>query len=254
MSNHKLAWGLLLVVSLAFLWGLISLYQLRFVAGDIYPAYSSLRSDPLGAEALFDSMAQLPGYTVHRNFQEMENLHDRNVTILWLGEDPFSLALAREDDLKQFEETASRGVRLVFALRPVKHKPASENMAMKDTALERRWGVTFDYIPRSAAETQSDTDDQDRLLPKKTALVMKVGGNASPIIEKQCGAGSVVLIGNAYPFSNEALATERDPTLLACAIGPFRTILFDEHHLGLSEDASVVMLARKYRLTGLAWG
>jgi hypothetical protein len=254
MRSQKLAWALLLGICVAFTWGLISLYELRFVAGDIYPAYSSLRSDPLGAEALFDSTAQLPGYSARRNFQELENLHDRNVTILCLGEDPFSFALAQEDDLKRLAETASRGVRLVFALRPVKHKPASENMAVKGAALERRWGITFDYIPRLAIEAQSDTDDQERLLPKKTALVMKEGGHASPVIEKQFGAGSVVLIGNAYPFSNEALATERDANLLARAIGPFRTILFDEHHLGLSEDASVVMLARKYRLTGLAGG
>src|SRR5258708_26058278 len=138
MRNQKLAWGLLAVISVAFAWGLISLYERRFVAGDIYPAYSSLRSDPLGAEALYDSTAQLPGYSVRRNFQEMEQLRDRNVTLLWLGEDPFSFPLAQEDDLKRLEQTASRGVRLVFALRPVKHKPASENMEVKGAALERR--------------------------------------------------------------------------------------------------------------------
>jgi hypothetical protein len=250
MRSQKLAWALLLGVSIAFGWGLIQLYELRFAAGDIYPVYSSLRSDPLGAEAFFDSASQLPDYTTRRNFQELEHVSDRNATILWLGEDPFSFALAQEDDLKHFEEIAARGVRLVFAMTPVKRKPASENMAVKGGALERRWGVTFDYVPRLAAELPFDTGDH----PKKTALVMKTGGVASPIIEKSFGAGSVVLVGNAYPFSNEALATERDAALLARAIGPFHTILFDERHLGLTEDASVVMLARKYRLTGLAGG
>jgi hypothetical protein len=250
MTSPKLAWALLLGVSIAFGWGLIRLYGLRFDAGDIYPVYSSMRSDPLGAEAFFDSASQLPGYSTRRNFQELEHVRDRNATILWLGEDPFSFALAQEDDLKHFEELAARGVRLVFAMMPVKRKPASENMAVKGGALERRWGVTFDYVPRLAAELPFDTSDH----PKKTALVMKAGGVASPIIEKQFGAGSVVLVGNAYPFSNEALATERDAALLARAIGPFHTILFDERHLGLTEDASVVMLARKYRLTGLAGG
>src|SRR6202023_1528489 len=33
-----------------------------------------------------------------------------------------------------------------------------------------------------------------------------------------------------------------------------RTVIFDEHHLGLSENASIAMLARKYRLVGLAAG
>ena len=254
MTNTRLAWTLLIVVSIAFVWGLISLYELRFEAGDIYPVYSALRSDPLGSEALFDSVAQLPGYSARRSFQDVEHVRDRNATILFLGADPFTFALFAEEDFKQMEEIASRGVRLVFAMAPVKRKPPSEKMAVKDSALERRWGVTFDYIPSPASEAQSFTGDQGRLVPKKTALVMKTGSAASPVIEKQFGSGSVVLVGTAYPFSNEALATERDVALLARVIGSFRTIIFDEHHLGLSEEASVVMLARKYRLTGLAGG
>src|SRR5258708_35826779 len=121
MRNQKLAWALLVGISVAFAWGLISLYELRFVAGDIYPAYSSLRSDPLGAEALFDSTAQLPGYSVRRNFQELDQLRDRNVTLLWLGEDPFSFALAHEGDLKRLEGAAAPGARLAVALRPPQH-------------------------------------------------------------------------------------------------------------------------------------
>jgi hypothetical protein len=254
MTNPKVAWTLLIVVSIAFVWGLVSLYELRFDTGDIYPVYSSLRSDPLGAEALFDSAAQLPGYSTRRSFEELERVRDRNATILFLGADPFMFALYTEEDFKQMEEMAARGVRLVFAMAPVKRKPSSEKMAVKDSALERRWGITFDYVPRPAHETQSYSGDESRLVPKKTALIMKAGGKASPMIEKQFGAGSVVLVGSAYPFSNEALATERDATLLSRTIGPFHTIIFDERHLGLSEDASVVMLARKYRLTGLAGG
>jgi hypothetical protein len=37
-------------------------------------------------------------------------------------------------------------------------------------------------------------------------------------------------------------------------LGAGQTIVFDEHHLGLSETASLVMLARKYRLVGLGLG
>src|SRR5207244_5727380 len=101
MRSSKVAWALLLVVSIAFVWGLISLYEQRFVEGDIYPVYSSLRSDPLGAEALFDSAAHLPGYSTRRNFQEPENVRDRNATILFLGANPFTFALFPVEDLKE---------------------------------------------------------------------------------------------------------------------------------------------------------
>jgi len=247
--SSKIAWGLLLAVSIAFGWGLIELYQMRFVSGDIYPVYSSLRSDPLGSEALFDSFAELPGFSTRRNFRDLDRLRDTNVTILWLGEDPFTFVLNSDDDLKQLEEIAARGVRLVLAMAPVKPKPASERSVVNGTALDRRWGITFEYAGGAPSQ-----DDRSRLLPKKTALVMKSGGQPSAVIEKKFGAGSVVLVGNAYPFSNEALATERDSALLATAAGPYRTVVFDERHLGLSEEASIAMLARKYRLTGLGIG
>ncbi len=63
-----------------------------------------------------------------------------------------------------------------------------------------------------------------------------------------------MLVDSAYPFSNEALASERNTELLSRVLGTNRTIIFDERHLGLSENASLVMLARKYRLAGLGLG
>ncbi len=72
--------------------------------------------------------------------------------------------------------------------------------------------------------------------------------------EKRFGKGCVLLVDNAYFFSNEALAGDRNTALLARVLGPNRAVLFDEHHLGLSETASIAMLARRYRLTGLVAG
>ena len=43
---------LLLGCTAVFVFGLVRLFELRFEVGDVYPAYSSLRSDPLGAMAL----------------------------------------------------------------------------------------------------------------------------------------------------------------------------------------------------------
>ena len=47
---------LALAVAALFVAGLIQLFLLRFKAGDVYPAYSSLRSDPLGTQVLFESL------------------------------------------------------------------------------------------------------------------------------------------------------------------------------------------------------
>jgi len=51
---------ILLGLALAgFIYGLVHLFSLRFEAGDNYPPYSSLRADPLGTKALFDSLDPL---------------------------------------------------------------------------------------------------------------------------------------------------------------------------------------------------
>lgn len=250
MSNSRTAWALLAAVCAAFAWGLVRLYDLRLVAGDIYPVYSSYRSDPLGAKVLFESLAQLPGYTSERNFRDLDDLHQNSGTLLWLGEDPFLFALRPEEDFKQFEAIASRGIRLVFAMAPIKRLPPSAQTVLKERSLEKRWGITFVYVRRLASETE----DHEGPLPKRTALVIKTGAQVTPFVEEQFGKGSVVLIDTAYPLSNEALATERDTPLIERVLGANHTVIFDEHHLGLSENASIAMLARKYRLMGLAAG
>ena len=248
--NSKFAWVCLGVTGALFAWGLVRLYDLRLVAGDIYPPYSSLRSDPLGTKVLFESITELPGYTVERNFRALEDLHANTATMLWLGEDPFTFALHSEQDLKEFEDLAAGGIHVVIALAPVKRVSSAEQMEVKGAAIEKRWGVTFTYLKKAA----TPGDDNESPLPRRTALVMSSGGVATPMVEKQFGKGSVVLADSAYPLSNEALATERNSELVSHILGTNRTIIFDEHHLGLSENSSIAMLARKYRLVGLAVG
>lgn len=248
MSNNRVAWAVLAAVALAFTWGVVRLYDLRLASGDVYPVYSSFRADPLGTKALFESIAELPQYSAQRNFRDFDDFREQSGTLLWIGEDPFTFVLRPEAELEQLEKIASHGVRLVIAMTPVKR--ASAQMEVKESALDKRWGVTFVYVRRVAA----DSEDKEGPLPKQTALVMKSGGQVMPVIEKQFGKGAVVLVDSAYPFSNEALATDRNTALLLGAIGSNRTVIFDEHHLGLSETSSVVMLARKYRLLGLGAG
>ena len=72
----------LLVLILIFIFGLFQLFVLVFKTGDIYPAYSSLRSDPLGTRALYESLKKFDHIAVQRNYR--------------LGRDPpqhFQLAL-----------------------------------------------------------------------------------------------------------------------------------------------------------------
>ncbi len=67
------ALGLLAALAL-FGWGVVHLFALRFAGGDVYPPYSTLRRDPLGAAAFYDALAALPGLSVERNLRPLASL------------------------------------------------------------------------------------------------------------------------------------------------------------------------------------
>jgi len=74
------------------------------------------------------------------------------------------------------------------------------------------------------------------------------------IIERLFGDGTIVLAADSYFLSNEALLRERHPRLLAWLLGPPRTVVFDEEHHGITEQANLVSLVGKYRLHGVLAG
>ena len=53
------------------------------------------------------------------------------------------------------------------------------------------------------------------------------------IVERAFAHGSLVLLADSYPLSNEALAADRNTGFLLWLIDDRRGVLFDETHLGL---------------------
>jgi hypothetical protein len=255
-ANKGLA---VLAIALAggFSYGLWKLYELRFAAGDIYPAYSSLRADPMGSKALYESLLQLPDASAERNYLPLEKAPKGNATLLFLGEEPYIFEALTEKRLKEFEALALSGSRVVIAMRPLLRLPAQkpEQKAAPEIEIHdplpilKRWRVSFGYITRPA-----DEDDESVTgTPKQTALYFRYEGKTMPRLELPFGNGVIVLLANCYPLSNEALAgDDRDVELLAWTIGGNRHVIFDEHHLGITESGGIVTLARKYRLEGMA--
>jgi hypothetical protein len=78
-------------------------------------------------------------------------------------------------------------------------------------------------------------------------------GDNPVVIERQWGRGSLVLAGDTYFLSNEGLRLAKSLRLLASLIGP-SDIVFDEEHLGLSEQPNMAGLVRKYHLQGMVAG
>ncbi len=118
----KLPLILLCVVLAGFIFGLIKLFKIRFETGDIYPKYSSLRADPLGAKAFYESLDSL--IPARRNYQPFSKLPDgRDTSLFFLGVEAKELRLTPED-FKRFEAFASDGGRVIISLLPSYRKPS----------------------------------------------------------------------------------------------------------------------------------
>jgi hypothetical protein len=98
-----------------FAWGLWRLFSLRFARGNVYPASSTLRADPLGARAFYESLAEL--MPVERNHRPFRKLRAEGATVFVLGLEPMEERPA--EDFEEMELVTRQGARLVVTFRPV---------------------------------------------------------------------------------------------------------------------------------------
>jgi len=110
----------MVLLLLLFGFGVTHLFFLRFETGDVYPAYSSMRSDPLGTRALFESLANLDNVAVSRNYLKPESIKfEPHTTFFYLGASAGDFASVPEAMLKVFDGLIRSGGRLVITFLPV---------------------------------------------------------------------------------------------------------------------------------------
>lgn len=267
--------------------GLLQLFALRFEQGDMFPPYSSLRSDPLGCKALFQALAASTGLEVRRNFRGQDKLKgEQGRTIYWLGAEETLLQLASDRQVQDLEALAREGNRLVIAFdrgqvrppldqresekgkeRAKKEQPAKEAVpAEPDPGSAGAWGLRLDSFELPADPAQSPP--QARLvspafelpgtIPLQSRHHFQGGGEAwrpvysysdqAVVLERAVGKGSIVLLADSYLFSNEAMHSDRCPGLLAWLQGANRSALFEESHLGVYDHPGIMTLIIKHRL------
>jgi hypothetical protein len=247
MSKRNFGTLAFCVLVAVFAIGLFQIFRIRLVAGDLYPEWSSLRSDPDGTRVLFDSLAATGRVVTVRRYKPLEQSPERSATILFLGYSPNSLIGAADSDLDRFEQSARSGNRLVFAMNPAQWSGPPKQEA--DSALAKKWGVTVDRIPGNPA------DDIELFFAKAANWTPDVTEKGrSLVIERDFGSGSIVITASSDVFANQSLASDRSSALLVQLIGANARVVFDESHLGVQDTGSVLGLVHKYRLDGALWG
>jgi hypothetical protein len=180
----------ILLCAAGFALGIFKLFQLRFDTGDVYPEYSSLRADPRGTMALFESLEKLPALTVKRDFSAGNKLPDDNQTTYFhLGARPSECISMPLDLVKEIEGFASGGGRLAITLLPEnfrfppratlnrtndqasarfipdKRKKARKKVSSDDpelsspfTSLKERWGLEITSLPKNKANPPAELE------------------------------------------------------------------------------------------------
>ncbi len=136
-TGNKLIQILFVCLIILFLGGVFKLFDLRFQAGDIYPPYSSFRSDPLGSKVFYESLMTLPSLTVTRNLKQINRIpHDNEKrAFFYLGTAGFEHSLFDEKTFAYFEHTAAVGGRVVVSCLP---RTTLENATKTDSETEKK--------------------------------------------------------------------------------------------------------------------
>lgn len=227
-----------LLLAAAFAFAAIRLFGIQFAAGEVYPGYSSLRSDPMGSKLLFDGLSGVSGTRVERNYLPLEYLPDHGAAILFLGTPP--AALSAQYNL--LEQAASRGNRIVLALLLPRDAPPDAK------AMEDAW-----HIKIAADDAKGSVHHFYFGECKDWRVLDRVGAKALAI-EKNFGKGAVALFAESDDFTNQSTIAGDRLRQVSAAIGPNDYIVFDEQHLGIAEGGSIMQIARRFRLTGLMLG
>lgn len=262
--------------------GVVLLFSLRFSAGDVYPIYSSLRSDPLGTRGLFESLDSLELINAVQNYKNPRYLANQKPSTIFLAgvKNPWLLLGTKGNDIARLASEGSRVV-ISFAL--------GDNALSKNTDLDieefdideedsvrqcfpahfktqftKNWGLGIDKNTNGpmVSMAKPDYEIKGHGLPDQ---VMWRGNwyfdtisrfwnpvytvNGHPVmIERKLGKGSVVFAADSYFLSNEAMKAGPYAGLILWLIKPNTTVIIDEWHLNIAKTQNIATLVRKYGL------
>jgi hypothetical protein len=143
---------------------------LRYERGDIYPAYSTLRADPLGTRAYYEALDSLPQYEVARGFKSLHReLEDNPQTLFYLGLDSYDISSFSKDEVAELDDFVTTGGRVVITFAPRSPGTSSyddpdKNANMKDNPAPAKDALKPKNNPPSPPGSNPDEDNT----PSKT--------------------------------------------------------------------------------------
>jgi len=282
-----LAAAMFVVFAGAGLW----LLFLAFEIGDVYPPFSSHRSELDGTEVLYEALERFPDLHVSRHYGPAgSGSASTDTTMIVAGFSGVNWYFADEDELRELLRAADRGTRLVMALDPssaavlalLKKTKGQKGKAPKGKEEKKPVQPIGERLLRvtvSFKAGQQLTNLRERTV-KQSFMVLEEKGEPLPnrlpwrapcyleprdpgwktlyswdgrpvILRRPYGKGEIVLIADSFLLTNRAMWEDRHPEFLSWLINGRRAVLFYERHLGVAEDPGVAWLMRRYNLDGV---
>jgi len=189
--------------------------------GDVYPEWSTMRSDPLGAKVLYLALQRSGRAQVERNYEALDEVRPKRAQYVLLGVSPLMF-----QNPKPLERLLTEEGVVLLALRP-----ASGKVGLRT----ERFG--FIQVPRAGLQLRSD--EWKCLDGERTSCWFA---------EKALGKGKVRAMADGSVLRNGELHHERDTATIARAFAGGLPVVFDESHLGVNETGGVGVLLSRYRL------
>ncbi len=250
------------------------LYLLRYRGSDIYPQFSSLRSDPFGTKVLYLSLERSGAFDVSRSMRSLDEINNTaGHTVLIIG--AHSRLLQAKPDILNF---ALRGGRVVLCYSPFliagKKEEEQENPFAKmqrkiekdklkkpklpDTGLKLERHVLPPAFPAKAKPTAAvkkqmlsefDFYSAWYFIPDAQKWQTLYTLRGKPVmVRRKYGSGDLLLCSDSFLLSNEGMSGRPSGELLMYLLGENKKILFEETHLGSYHARNVAWLIYRYNL------
>lgn len=134
--NRFFILALAAITVLGFAAQMYHVFMLRFDMGDVFPAYSTHRSDPLGGRALYEALSHFPGLEVSRNTENLNKLtQGADTTLVLAGASDSADSKASLENIERF---VISGGRLVIAFGLLPETPVRESDDQAEIERERQ--------------------------------------------------------------------------------------------------------------------
>ncbi|MBN2418255.1 MAG: hypothetical protein JXL81_02640 [Deltaproteobacteria bacterium] len=163
-----------IIMTILFAAGIYHIFTIRFSLGDVYPHYSSLRSDPMGTKIFYEGLANLPGYAVERDHSTVATWEGSKNTTLFIlglntGMDHSVLTDFGTQNYNTLSALLSSGTRLVISLHP-------EVFSIGPISIRNK-PVEKDKKEKSEPDTQDKDEEKGKKKDSDFSLLKKWGFN-----------------------------------------------------------------------------